>query len=768
MRFRGERLVPALLLVLAALLPTGVPGCGPFTNYAVFVNTLHPDYPFGPYAAGDLGVVMPTYPRSYLAVAYRCMSGVPYGEAERAQLLRLWDDRLTFACWGAGKADWPRKWAEARKAVAGEEPTPLAISPEKDWGEYRSFVNCNDAAFEKAVETLQGKIARYGEGSSQVREWLLVQDTVFANCGGGEAIPSPAPPGAPPEQRADRAYQIAAARFYAGQYDDAANAFAEIAKDPSSPYRTLAPYLAARCLIRKADLLEPPDRARSAALFGEAETRLKAALADPALQAVHASARRLLDFVALRTRPQERLAELERALMKPGSRETLYQNLWDYTVLLDHRSGAQETGGIQPNEQPLAPAPPVKTLKPAVGDLSDWVLTFQQTGPQALRHAVERWRQTKSAPWLAAALTKAGPNTPELSELLSAAQQIPPGSPAYATAAYHRARLLLQAGKVQEARALADEALSGRGGRLPRSAANLFLSLRLQIAPTLEAFLADAPRAAAVCESWSYGDIPDDYDCGEERTEPAPVHGAFFDADAARAFNTLLPLDTLASVARDSKLPRELRGRVAASAFVRAVLLDRADAAASVAPALGELLPETALYAEKYLALQAPEERAFYATYALLKLPGLEPYVREGAGRDDPPGELNSFRDNWWCADASLAPEDTEQRGIPFGYSLLKKPAFVTPEMERKAAEESASLARQGSGTVALCARVLDWAQKSPGDPLVPEALHRAVVATKLGACKDEESSRYSKRVFQLLHKSYPKSEWAKKTPYYY
>jgi hypothetical protein len=380
---------------------------------------------------------------------------------------------------------------------------------------------------------------------------------------------------------------------------------------------------------------------------------------------------------------------------------------------------------------------------------------------------VERWRQTKTAPWLAAALTKAAPDTPELAELLPAAAHVPAGSPAYATVAYHRARLLFQSGKAEEARALADQALSGKTG-LPRSATNLFLSLRLQIAPTLEAFLADAPRTAAVCGSWSYGDIPDDYDCGEERAEPVPVHGAFFDTDAARVLNTLLPLDVLAAVARDSKLPPGLRGRVASSAFVRGVLLERGEIAASVAPALGELLPETAPQVQQYLALHAPEERAFYATYALLALPGLEPYVRDGMGRDDPPNELNSFRDNWWCADASLAPEDTEQRGIPFGYSILRKPGFVTPEMEKKAAEESAALARQGSGTVALCRRVLDWAQKRPEDPLVPEALHRAVVATKLGACKDEEFTTYSKRVFNLLHKSYPKSEWTKKTPYYY
>lgn len=768
MRFRGERLVLASLLVLAGFLPTGVPGCGPFMDYAVFVNTVHPDYPFGPYAAGDLGVLMPTYPRSYLAVAYRNLSGVPYDDGERTALLKLWDDRLTYACWNMNRTDWPHEWTEARKAVVGEEATPPYVERTKDYGQYQSFVNCTDAAFKYAIDTLKAKTTRYGEGSSQVKEWLAAQDTVFANCGGGSAVPTPAPSGAAPELKADRAYQIAAALFYSGQFDDAANAFAEIAKDASSPYRTLAPYLAARCFIRKANLLDPPDGARTAALLGQAESRLKAILADPALRDVHPTSRNLLNLIQLETRPQQLLPDLERSLMQPGSQGSLYQDLWDYTYLLDERAGGEETGGVQPSEQPLTPAPPVKTLKPKVGDMTDWILTFQQNGPESYRHAVERWKQTKSVPWLAAALTQAQADAPELADLLAASAQVAPKSPAYATAAFHRARLLIQAGKAEEARRLLNEVLSDKAPRLPRSAANLLLALRLQTAQTLEAFLADAPRRVAVCGSEAYGDIPNDYDCGEKPEETPKNLGPLFDADSAKVFNRQLPLETLAGIAKDPKLPKELRARVAASAFTRAVLLERPETAASLAPVLGELVPEAAPYAQKYLQMQAPEEKAFYATYALLKLPGLEPYVRRDLGRDDTPEELDSFRDNWWCADFSQSPGGYEAEGIPFRYSSLRKPDFVAPEMEKRAGEETAALEGLGAGAVALCRRVLDWAQKRPDDPLVPEALHRAVLATKLGACKDDEFTTYSKRVFNLLHKSYPKSEWTKKTPYYY
>ena len=52
--------------------------------------------------------------------------------------------------------------------------------------------------------------------------------------------------------KADRAYQIAAAEFYAGKFDDARQAFEAIGKDASSPWQGISRYLEARCLVRQA------------------------------------------------------------------------------------------------------------------------------------------------------------------------------------------------------------------------------------------------------------------------------------------------------------------------------------------------------------------------------------------------------------------------------------------------------------------------------------------------------------------------------------
>jgi len=47
------------------------------------------------------------------------------------------------------------------------------------------------------------------------------------------------------------------------------------------------------------------------------------------------------------------------------------------------------------------------------------------------------------------------------------------------------------------------------------------------------------------------------------------------------------------------------------------------------------------------------------------------------------------------------------------------------------------------------------------------EGLYRAVRATRHG-CGNDTKGKYSKDAFRLLQRRYPKSEWTKKTPYWF
>src|SRR5258708_39111621 len=116
-------------------------------------------------------------------------------------------------------------------------------------------------------------------------------------------MPAPAPSGASTLLQADRAYQTAAAHFYAGDFDEAAAAFRRIATDSKSPWRATAAYLVARAYIRKATLSDPEPRQA----FDDSEKQLRGILADASLAAVHARARSLLDLVRCRVDPAGRI-----------------------------------------------------------------------------------------------------------------------------------------------------------------------------------------------------------------------------------------------------------------------------------------------------------------------------------------------------------------------------------------------------------------------------------------------------------------------------
>ena len=72
---RRFRYFIALLLAVLLFNSTTALACGPISLEAIFVFTVHPGYPLERFAAGRLGVVQPTYARSYLYVAYRHLSG---------------------------------------------------------------------------------------------------------------------------------------------------------------------------------------------------------------------------------------------------------------------------------------------------------------------------------------------------------------------------------------------------------------------------------------------------------------------------------------------------------------------------------------------------------------------------------------------------------------------------------------------------------------------------------------------------------------------
>src|SRR3954471_20847547 len=91
--------VVAFVLIIStlSLLPSCTSACGPFFTDALFVFTKHPDFPLAQFAGGKLGVVQPSWARSYLVVAYRALSANPLSDRETKDMTELWNDRLNLS-----------------------------------------------------------------------------------------------------------------------------------------------------------------------------------------------------------------------------------------------------------------------------------------------------------------------------------------------------------------------------------------------------------------------------------------------------------------------------------------------------------------------------------------------------------------------------------------------------------------------------------------------------------------------------------------------
>jgi len=748
-------------LMLLAARPSAA--CGPFSLDAVFTFTVHPEFPLEKFAAGQIGIVQPSFARSYLFVAYRQLSGNSFTPQEQKALLALWNERLDYSLPDYDE-EWPKAWLTARAKVPGVAAAPkVSVYRRREKpNEYETYLNCQKDAFETAASVLDQRIKKFGLDSAAVKDWVASQDQVFANCSEGKVIPAAAPAEADPLLRADRAYQIAAASFYAADFDQAQAQFEAISREKSSPWRETASYLVARTLLRRASLGPPEKKTESLA---QAEGQLSKILGDRSLEAIHASAIRLLKIVRLRLHPDAVLHELALALLKKNN-ETLKQDLWDYTVLLDQFDGDDSTDKKKPLDAKLRQ-----------DDLTDWIDTIETPGLEALDHSLKRWHETSSLPWLVAALGKIKPDHPQAAALLSAAAKVDQSAPGYASTSFHQIHLAMEAGKFAEARAQLDELLTRHKSRLPGSSVNLFLSLRMRLAKSLTEFLTYAQRTPA---GFSYNDDGRELAADlSEDSELKEISGrSLFDLDAARSLNEKLPLSVLQQAAESKVLPAHLRRDVAQAAWLRAAMLDQPETAHQLVPTLRILIPEMKPFLDDYQSALADEASKFSAIYAWLKTPGLQPVVTSGIGRRTPLNEQDSLRDNWWCT-AAFRPESAEEGQSEDGKqtetlslavnmkSELQGPAFLSTAQKAAARDEHKRLMALGAAPNYLCRQVIQWVERHPADLRAAEALHLAVRSTRYG-CTDKETGKWSKAAFDVLHKRYPTSSWAKKTPYWF
>lgn len=704
-------LIGALALFVMGSEPPRAEACGTST-WPVFVPESHPEAPFEEYTTGNLGIVYPGFADTYLVMAYRYLAGLPLAPEEQVAArgvlnARLMGERLERPGSPPPRDVAWRRWASVYERVTGKPPTSSELGFTVD---YAYQENCLADGVETAAETLEQRVQRFGAKGAPAARYAEAQDLVFQCCDRAkQVIPPPLPTNASALERADRAYQTAAAHFYAGQLPEAEARFRAIAAGTDDfGWRDAARLSHVRSLARQG-------------AFTQARAELERLLAEPSASRIHAELRRYRVFVDAHLDREQAAVALSVRLGQGPLGEEFGAALYDLAYL-------------------GAPAQPPR---------SDRLGTFiraLRAGAKGHGTALELYQRTKNDVWLVAALLTAQASLgAALDPILTAAAAVPAARPAFATAAYHRLKLLVERdGPSPRLYRETRDALARLPQPVARSTRHAFAELALLCAPDLSAVLAhSATERAGIMQDGATYAVP----------EPPAERRHYLHPTAAQLFNRQLPSALWARAAQAPQLPSSIRPRVVASAYVRAHLLGHHKTARALAALVRREHPALASRVVAVEGATSDDLRRLALLDLLLEAPSLSYELRhDGAGPITPEPIDTMYGEYLWCEARASAAVPTVMGRANAG---------------KQVSAEQRVLAELGAGPSFVAREAVALARRLPKDPRVPKLLHLAVRATRFG-CQGEDNRRWSRAAFQTLHQQYPRSAWAKRTPYYY
>ncbi|WP_137939814.1 hypothetical protein [Chitinivorax sp. B] len=704
-----------------------------------------------------LGGIYPEYRIAFLVHAYLALNQLPLP----AQLA----DDMDFACCDqyrdytseAGGA--AQEWTDAAQDLLGDSNVPDAAK----WfeGQYMESLNCYADAFRNATNTLEARQKAYPQDSKWLKEWATGQNIVFENCDKQHIAPPDVPANAPAWLRADRAYQQAAATFYQGEYNMAAQRFAAIAKDTRSPWSGIAPYLQARALVRMlaagTDLgsgkqANSPEQQK---LAQTVEQLLTSILKDAKRENLHSRARRLLRHTQVLTLPADTLLDgLGTSLRDPikASRSDL---------AADFRSDLATLSTAYYRV-------PNHTRKPAKDDLIQWLdcmkSRYNATDPSPFAAlARNNWQQTRKTHWLLAAMWLNDPTKAEFTPLMEAAQILhrDPSNQAYLPISLQLARALYLKQDWPVLRTVALALQQHPAVKESPSEQNIVKSLLLPTAISQEEF-----------KKWAARQVVErvDPESGKQQAAQGTAEQQW-DTDAVKLFNQL-PLVTMVRLAENQVIVNEKTNLGSKGIWEliwsRAALLEdwpvarhaasmqlkQLAAANQPAPSLLKQFAEATdpiqlkklhlyRFAAKDEVVTPPlmPQDSIIAPAPLLQVQLTDIYY-----------DYNSYK---WC---TLTESSQTARHIP---------QWLTDTEKQAAAAEQAKLAAIPPDSVYYGQATMAFAKTTPDDPEIPHMLSIAVKMSRY-ACRKPEVGTTSKQAFQLLKSKYGKSEWATQTKYWF
>jgi len=813
------RVLPFVLaLLLGTVMPAHASGSGPVDE---FVTRSRTEMPLDRYGRGELGLVLTGYSPSMLLPVWRAMAGADAGKAPAP----VSEEAIDGACCSLGpydNGDWDAEkrpaiaaWLQARSAVTPVPPRWRTVRmkrvPNRD---YQDFLNCSDDAYRFAAETL-GQLRRREDATpARLAQWVETQDAVFGRCGGTNrrreygAPPAPPPPplpdvlplpdSEPPIWRQARGYQQGAAAFYAGDWAAADSRFNAIAGREGHGWQAWAAVAQMRTAMRRASLGPLMGLSRTDdSVVKSMEAMAARIAAHPDWTVQQRAAGQMLEAARAQFEPAAQFDRLTRALAVLD-RAPQTQTLIDWRVLADTLDRTEFRRQLRERSGEL-------TAQPLIG----WIDTMRSCarqdipgGPRTVKDpddafarpkgfavAVAQWRKKPSAAlWLLPALSCADGEALSRDRalrdaLMAAADRLPSTHPGWLTIRWQQVRLLRESGADAQARERLAPLVEGGTPHGPTaSARNLIAQEALALARTPdEAFpwLAResgnwnrprseiAPLASASASASAPASAP--APASAAASAPPPLKRTLA-SDGARLISERFALADWQRLVDAPQVPQDLRAQLAFGWWWRAELSGQTAMARTAAERLGALLPKGRSLVAPYLDAKTPTARRSAIWRIALRHPAFSAQLGTGLGGVtgwDPEGQdPKDVTASQWCRldgtdnamPGSTDPMLDEERMPPLSTGFPEPAGLM---------KERATLKSAGTATGEFSRWVLAESRRPDRPADLPWLLYVGIQSTR-GGCVDLDNSERSKAMFQTLHRLYPKSEWAKRSPYYF
>ncbi len=764
---------------------------------ARFTAMSGPEQPLTELVEGPLGIVENYWWRMPLIISWYRLNDEPVPAAVRKYAGSQYRD---YGAPGAyrGVSETIQIWLDE---TGGSNSTlhlsEMADAPMHNW---YTFENCPIAAWDKALATLHLRRKLWGAQSPALQNWIAAQQQVFARCALGpryfrddlkpqnranenaktahiQAIieaPKDLPKDVLALLRFDRQYQIASARFYEGNYSEAAAAFRAISV--KSPYAEWASYLALRAELRAIELI-PPEALAGTPELSKLEkitalqqwrtqrfTQLNADIAE-ALEAAQTEPERarlasLGRLAKLRGNPAQQLAALGLELngdsgSGSGNSDTDHPGMLNDFIYLHRRQNelAYSSGmyfAYQPQQVSIDDASMSNWLTSIINaaDPADQICSELDIGLRepCMRRglALSAWAKYQANPtrtaWLFAAARFMTIDQPEYRAVLHALLSIKPAHPAYANFLF----LQMQFVTADEGDAIAALLLGRPEIQADFSARNRIRALQFARAQTLTAFWQTAPREILI------NNADADLLVSLPSPKPSAKLELGLDSDALQVLNRGLPMALLLQTAIDATWLPALRQRVALMSFARAVLLAEV---ALARKALMLLDAKRNPWKIKLAAIQDNQRFLFNAQTAIWDL-GLQPVLSDSSGF-----ERCTYAETTYRRMRRMGPRVDADR---IAHQLL------TAQQQQQRQSELQSMSKLPAWRTLHAQHLIEIAKANPNASDTPNRLRTAVYLAKNEYCDRPAISQLSKQAFLLLHQRYKYSSATKRTPYWF